>query len=237
MTAESMLVDFCGEQHRATVSRPLTIGREGDLVIDDNPYLHRQFLRVEMAGDLWWLANIGSRLTVTVADPDGLMQAWLGPGARLPLVFDHTKAWFTAGPTTYEVSLHHADAVWAPVGTAESTDGVTTVGRVELTTDQRLMLLALAEPVLRGERGQGLLPTNAAAARRLGWTLTKFNRKVDNVCARMAAHGVRGLHGEPGDLASGRRSRLVEYAVATRIVLVSDLVLLDQSAARGRPPD
>lgn len=237
MTVDSVLVNFCGEQHRATSKRPLTIGREGDVVIDDNPYLHRLFLRVEMVGDLWWLANTGSRLTVTVADPDGLMQAWLGPGARLPLVFDHTKAWFTAGPTTYEVSVHHADAVWGPAGTAQSADGVTTVGRVELTTDQRLMLLALAEPVLRGERGQGLLPTNATAARRLGWTLTKFNRKVDNVCARMAGQGVRGLHGEPGDLAAGRRARLVEYAVATRLICAGDLGLLDLAVARGRPPD
>lgn len=232
MNAPSVLVDFGGEQHRATALKPLTIGREGDVSISDNPYLHRRFLLIERAGNLWWLANTGSRLSVTVADPDGLMQAWLGPGARLPLVFDHTKAWFTAGPTTYEVSLHHSDALFSPVGSTDSVDGVTTLGRISLTHDQRLMLLALAEPVLRRrERGEGMLPTNAQAARRLGWTVTKFNRKVDNVCDRLARHGVRGLHGEPGDLAAGRRARLVEYAVATRLLTAADLGLLDE------PPD
>ena len=236
MTSPSVLVDFCGEQHRATATHPVTIGREGDVAIDDNPYLHRRFLVVERSGDLWWLANTGSRLSVTVADPDGLMQAWLGPGARLPLVFDHTMAWFTAGPTTYEMSLHHSEALFAPVGSPANVGGVTTMGRITLTADQRLMLLALAEPVLRrGERGQGALPTNAAAARRLDWTLTKFNRKVDNVCDRLDKHGVQGLHGEPGDLAAGRRARLVEYAVATRLLNAADLRLLDER--RDRPPD
>jgi hypothetical protein len=63
---------------------------------------------------------------------------------------------------------------------------------------------------------------------RLGWKLTRFNRKLDNVCQKLAAQGVRGLHGAPGQLASSRRARLVEYAIAVRMVTRDDLVLLDQ---------
>ena len=38
-------VDFCGEVHEAPRERAFTIGREGDLEIDDNPFLHRHFLQ------------------------------------------------------------------------------------------------------------------------------------------------------------------------------------------------
>jgi hypothetical protein len=54
----------------------------------------------------------------------------------------------------------------------------TTVGRMSFTPDQRLLLLALGERVLRrGNRGAGSVPSSAEAAQRPGWTITKFNRK------------------------------------------------------------
>ena len=37
-------------------------------------------------------------------------------------------------------------------------------------------------------------PSSADAAARLGWTVTKFNRKLDNVCQKLADAGIRGLH-------------------------------------------
>ena len=81
-------VDFCGELYIPKPDEPFTIGREADLVVDDeNPFLHRQFLQLTKQGALWWLTNIGSQLTATVANTDGEMQAWLAPGAGLPLVF------------------------------------------------------------------------------------------------------------------------------------------------------
>ena len=97
-----------------------------------------------------------------------------------------------------------------------------------LSDNQRALVAALAEPVLRGEEGVGTtLPSNADVAQRLGWTITRFNRSLDHVCARLADAGVRGLRGEQNRLAGQRRARLVEYAVAARIVTTADLMLLD----------
>ena len=79
----TVTVDYCGEQFHATEEQPLTIGRDADLDIDDNPYLHRVFLQIHREHDLWWLTNVGSTLTATVADKKGLFQAWLSPGARI----------------------------------------------------------------------------------------------------------------------------------------------------------
>ena len=100
MVDAGVKVLFCGEEFPAAAGRALTIGRSGDVEIDDNPYLHRSFLVIVEEGGLWRLSNVGSTLTVTVADDKGLFHAWLSPGARIPPAFNRVLVWFTAGPTT-----------------------------------------------------------------------------------------------------------------------------------------
>jgi hypothetical protein len=160
------------------------------------------------------------------------VQAWLAPGARLPIVFARSSVWFTAGPTTYEFDIHLVDAPFSAAVPESPVDGSTTYGRTSLTPEQRLMLVALAEPMLRRRaRGAVNAPSSAEAAARLGWTITKFNRKLDNVCQKLDRMGVRGLHGGPERLASDRKARLIEYALATRIVDIDDLDLLGDAIA------
>lgn len=220
-------IEFCGERYRVEAGNVFTIGREADLVLDENLFLHRRFLRIHEQHGLWWLANVGSQLSATIADSTGVVQAWLAPGAQIPLVFPACSVWFTAGPTTYEIELTLGQALFSVLPPDVPTDGSTTYGRTSLTPEQRLLLIALAEPVLnRKVRGAVDTPTSAEAASRLGWTLTKFNRKLDNVCRKLELLGVQGLHGGPDRLATSRKSRLVEYALAARLVTEEDLPLL-----------
>ncbi|MFH5823507.1 hypothetical protein [Georgenia sp. AZ-5] len=226
-----MQLEFCGEWFPLSGEEPFVIGREGVLEIDDNPYLHRRFLEVSRHDDLWWLENVGTRLSATVADPEGNTQAWLAPGARLPVVYARTTVLFTAGPTTYELTLVNDEPAYLPTRPADEPEaGETTIGPVSLTEAQLLLVLALAEPVLSGRGSTATIPTSAVAAERLGWTLTRFNRKLDNVCDKLHRYGVRGLRGGPGKLAVNRRARLVEHAVASRLVVPEQLPLL--AAAR-----
>ena len=221
-------LEFCGEWQTLSPDRHFAIGREADLDVDDNPYLHRRFLEVSCRDGLWWLANLGSQLSATISDDEGRFQGWLAPGAHVPLVFQTVSVRFTAGPTSYELFLHLDVAPFSPGPLTGSVDGDMTLGRVVLTADQRLLVIALAEPSLRHDgSGRASLPSSAAAAERLGWPLTKFNRKLDNVCQKFKRAGIRGLHGEPDQLASDRRGRLVEYALAVRLVGPADLLLLD----------
>jgi hypothetical protein len=221
-------IDFCGEI--APIARsPFTIGRDADLVVDDaNRHLHRHFLTITQQQGLWLLANVGSQLTATVSDAAGRLEAFLAPGAVLPLVFEHTIVRFTAGPTTYEFSVRMPDPTFAAAPDEPAEQGDTTVGRVAMTPDQLRLIVAIAEPALRGDgRAATSLPSNQEVAQRLGWRLTRVNRKLDNVCQKLAAQGIRGLHGAPGQLASNRRARLVEYALAVRMISRDDLALLD----------
>ncbi|WP_051191750.1 hypothetical protein [Microbacterium luticocti] len=225
---DEVVVEFAGERFTVRPGEVFTVGREGDLAIDDNLFLHRHFLTIECVDGLWLLSNVGSRLSATVTDSGGRVQAWLAPGARLPLVFEATTVIFSAGPTTYEIVLHAAAPAFRETARFDDEVGQSTIGEVPLTQSQKAMIVALAEPLLRREgAGMSELPTSAQAAQRLGWTLTRFNRKLDNVCDKLDRVGVPGMRGGVRSYATNRRVRLVEHAIAARLVTRDDLPLLD----------
>ena len=97
------------------------------------------------------------------------------------------------------------------------------LGDLLLTDEQRLLLLALGEGTLRDPHDADELPTNRAVARRLGWSITKFNRKLDNLCNRFTKLGVGGLRGSIDQLATDRRRRLVEHAIESGLITRSQL--------------
>jgi hypothetical protein len=144
-------------------------------------------------------------------------------------VFAQTSVLFTAGPTTYEFFVHNDAPSFVSNELRSTAAGDTTIGPVSFTLAQKLLIIALAEPLLRRD-GASIteLPSSRQAAARLGWELTRFNRKLDNVCDKLDRHGVRGLRGGVGQLATNRRGRLVEHAVASRLVTAADLDLLDR---------
>lgn len=222
-------VEFCGEWYTVEEPNDFTMGREADLVIDENPYLHRHFLRLYGDFGMWWLGNVGNLLSATVTDTTGRVQAWLAPGARIPIVFERMHVLFTAGSTTYDLTIHSDEDYFNTSSAIASAGGTTTIEPVPLTTSQRLLIVALAEHVLsQSIPGRSAIPSSAEAAARLGWSMTTFNRKLDNVCEKLDKIGVAGLRGARGNLAVNRRSRLVEYAVASRMVGPDDLALLDR---------
>jgi hypothetical protein len=235
-------IEFCGEWYEVAHPNDFHIGRESDLVIDDNPYLHRRFLRIYEDFGMWWLANVGTLLSATVTDATGQVQAWLAPGARLPIVFAQMQVLFSAGSTTYEFTVYSSQDYFNTAAANAGGGGETTMAPVALTTTQRLLIVSLAEMVLRQDSpGRGEIPTSAEAAARLHWSMTTFNRKLDNVCDKLDKIGVQGLRGGKGNLATNRRLRLVEYAVATHLVGKEDLFLLErndrENAAADAPMD
>lgn len=226
-----LCIEFCGEWFTVTSGETFSVGRVADLCLDDNPFLHRRFLQVSFDGRLWWIENVGTRLSATICDTSGGVQSWLPPGGHLPLVFGVTTVIFTAGPTSYEFSVHIKNAAYLRAQAIELPVGQTTVGALRWTPTQMQVIVALAEPMLRREgSGFSSIPSSADAAKRLGWALTRFNRKLDNVCDKLEKLGVRGMRGDPLVHASNRRSRLVEYALSSRMVTAEDLSLLEHKS-------
>lgn len=232
----TLRLDFAGDLHVLPQDRPFTIGRHGDLAIEDNPYLHRSFLEIAANDGLWWVTNVGTRLPAHLTDLRGLSRTTLAVGARQPLLFVDTALTFTAGSTSYELLLTLQSAPFQPGSGRRAGSGDTTIAPTPLTETQKLALLALAEPVLRRiGTGASQVPSAVDAASRLGWPQTRFNRKLDNICEKFERSGLRGLRGGLGASAANRRALLVEYAVSTLLVTRDDLPLLEQESAQNRP--
>lgn len=232
MSHGRLYLEFCGEDHVLDPGDVLTFGRCGDLVVDDNPYLHRLVGRIRSRNGAWWLENLGRTLVLTVRDAAGPSSSTLGPGAAQALVYGEFACSFAAGPTRYELlgSLEAHEWETDLMG-PDGLEGARTLdwGKVELNPDQRLLLLAMCEErLLDPTRVEQPMPTNRQRAARLGWTVTKFNRKLDHLCEKLARAGVAEVHGDLGASAIDRRRRVVEHAIGARLVTVDELSLLDR---------
>ena len=230
-------VEFIGERRTIEPGAELTFGRQADLHIDDNRHLHRVLGRFWSRGEAWWLTNEGRSITIQIADADSRSSVQLAPGSEIALSFPNSILRFRAGITDYELTVQVPDCGADdeddddPLDADDEEQGGETIalGDLMLTDEQRLLLLALAEGTLRDPHHGDELPTNRAVARRLGWSITKFNRKLDNLCDRFTKLGVGGLRGSLDQLATDRRRRLVEHAVASG--------LIDRHQLDRLPPD
>ena len=218
--------DQAGSTWTIAPGETFTIGREGDLTIA-NPYLHARLLGVAFHAGWWWLSNTGRYIPVRVIDKRTGASAVLRSGAADVIVGDLLLV-FEAGPTTYEIAVGLSNPLPPPVIGAPTTGERLTITHGDLTTDQRLLLTAMAEPLLRYP-GTGLdrMPTIPAVADRLEWSVTKTNRQLDRLCEKLADAGVSGLVGDGRGTALNRRTRLVEYALDARLVTPESLPLLD----------
>jgi hypothetical protein len=233
--SERLYLEFCGEDWTLDAGESLSFGRSAELEIDDNPYLHRVVGRFVHRDGAWWLDNVGRVCVLEVRDTAGASAVRLAPGRSIAIAFGEFSCAFTAGPTHYELSggldtYQWADDLLGPDAAA----GTATLewGRVGLNDDQRLLLVAMCEPWLLdpGAPASAML-SNRQGAARLGWTVTKFNRKLDHLCEKLHRAGVAGVHGAVGANAADRRRHLVEHAVAAQLVTPSDLSLIDADRA------
>lgn len=231
MEANELTVEFVDEVRTLRPGDVLTFGRHADLVIDEgNQYLHRVLGRFVHHDGMWWVENLGSQIELDLIGADGTSVALPAgergrPPTAAPLSVEVMTLAFGVAGARYEIELR-APVVPPPADVTRPEEGAATLGygRITLTDEERQLLVSLGEPVLRDvSAGADSLPTNREAARKLGWTQPKFNRKLDYLCVRLTKAGVKGLAGGRGDEALNRRWRLVEHAVGTRLITPSDL--------------
>ncbi|CAN5690182.1 hypothetical protein BH10ACT1_BH10ACT1_02260 [soil metagenome] len=232
MDPHQLTVEFIDDYRELAPGQELTFGRGADLVVDEgNQYLHRILGRLLFHDGHWWVENLGSQIELSLLGADGTSVTLpvRSPGAApsaAPLTVEVVTLGFGVAGARYEIELRVPVAA-PPEGVVAVDEGAATLGygRIVLTDEERMLLVALAEPVLRDvSAGAESLPTNREAARSLGWTQPKFNRKLDYLCIRLTKAGVRGLQGGRGDEALNRRWRLVEHVVGTRLVTPHDLL-------------
>lgn len=231
-TRPTLRIEFAGRAFSVAPGDRPTFGRTAELVIDDNRFLHRVLGEFYFDSGLWWLANVGTAIAISIHDDRSPSLSRLAPGCSMPIAFDSSRIRFEAGSASYEIIVDLVGGIGsdtaigseevahdpASPGTDDSDDlaeMTTTTADLPLTDDQFALLRALAIPLLTGA---GSVPTNRQLASGLGWTITKWNRKLDGLCSKYAAAGVPGLHGSSDQLAKDRRSRLAEHVVHAGIV-------------------
>ncbi|MFT4087995.1 MAG: hypothetical protein QM658_12785 [Gordonia sp. (in: high G+C Gram-positive bacteria)] len=219
--------DRAGTTWRLEPGQNFAVGREGDLAFPDNLYLHGRLIEFAFHTGFWWVSNVGRYLPVKLIDLRTGGQTVLRSGSSVVIVAD-LLAVFEAGPTTYEVGIS-LSAPLQPPTVLPRPPRRATLERGTLTEDQTRLLAAMAEPMLRCP-GTGFdhMPTIPAVARRLDWPVTKANRQLDRLCERLADRGVSGLVGDGRGTALNRRTRLVEYALETKLISIDSLILLDR---------
>lgn len=201
-----------------------TLGRKADVVIDDNRFLHRQLARVYDDGERWWIGNTGSKIVLSLFDSQSGSRATVAPGTSAPLPGSNTLMSFQAGIAKYEIGLT-TEREFAPIPIVDTFDTVAQ-DDLELTLMQKQLIVALAEQALREPQARLVVPSTKEAAARLGWNVTKFNGKLDNVCDKLHKNGVRGVKSTVGDKAKDRKRALVEHCIRVGLVNADDLEIL-----------
>ena len=232
-----LFLEFGDDEIVLATAQSLTFGRSADLVVDDaNMYLHRTLGCFVWDGGAWVLQNLGRFIPIAVVDRLGSARLHIGPGDAALIGFGEFLVRFSAGTETYELVGALAEPTAIETGEHEPTDTVE-YARVDLNAEQRLLVVCLAESLLRGDEDWLVrMPSNRDVAARLGWPITKFNRKLDYLCRRLAEQGVSGMRGEDGQQATVRRQRLVQVLTARGTVTAADLALLPPDPVRTVGP-
>lgn len=224
-----LYLEFIGEAHTVQPGDTITFGRSGDIMIDENLFLHRTVGRFTVRNDAWWIENRGSNIELQVCDAHGVSRNIVAPGSAQPLSFGQFVVQFAAGPTHYELqgeleSFEWVDDLFDLDGS--NADGPRTLewGRIQLNHEQRLLLAVMAErELLEPHRSPHPVVTSREGSHRLGWTMPKFNRKLDHLCEKLHRHGLRGVHGVVGASADHRRRVLIDHVIASRLITVEDV--------------
>ena len=216
-----MTIDFVGENHEVAPTRLFTFGRHGDLPLDTSLDLPSVVGVFAHENGIWWLRNRTSSVDIHLFDADTRSALLIAAGSAAPIPYRRSTVRVVIGPSTYELTLGCCDHD-RPVAAAKTT------GDPSLNLEQRQLLTALAEGSLRGVDPHEL-PSNADVAVRLGWRITKLNRKLDHLCIKFDKLGVVGLRGSARRLATERRRLLVEHCLVTGLITKDDLRLLPPS--------
>ena len=210
----SLIIVFEDERHTLNGDEPIEFGRSSDLTIDSaNRQLHRRLGRFRFDGSSWWIDHLGTNSTLVLTDHRSASALRIAPGNAAPIPFAESSLTFSAGPANYRLTLTCdvgpiPDDAPAPLPVAEAT--ITTL-HLEFNDEQHELLELLARHHLSAP-DDGRLPTNRELGATLGWSSSKFNRKLDHLCTKLTRAGVSGLQGSLDDVAVDRKRALARYA-------------------------
>lgn len=225
-------VTFIDELYQVGPDAELGFGRDAELAIDEhNPFMHRRMGTFVNHRDDWWLRNDARHTELVIVAANGT-RIVLVPKAAQVLPGGAGVVRFGVGSLDYELAYTVAEST-GPTIPPTSELGVgsgptASFGEVKLNREQRQLLTALCERQILDPAAEVYdLPANNEIAHRLGWSLRKFDRKLDYLCRRLDEQGVKGLRGRQGEQATDRRRVLAAHVLRSGLIGGDDLPLLE----------
>lgn len=222
--AATLTVDFVGERYQPTDD--LIFGREAELSLDDNTFLHRRAGRFRLRSGTWWLENLGGRLRLTMVSSDGSVID-LQPGASSPLLGVSGEVSLTAGPTRYQIDyqLQRRQMALSDTGEGRST-GVDTMTYGTLLTPRELdFVIILAQGRLTGRLGP--LPSHGEIAEIWGVSHKTVDNTLQRLRAKFRKRDINFIQST---------ETLVEYLVTQGLVTLADLEWANLDGPDGPRP-
>ena len=223
-TVPNLAIDFCGEIYRP--SSELVFGRDADLVLDDNSFLHRRAGRFLLRDGTWWLENLGTRLRLTMVSADGSVLD-LRPGSANPLLGRRGAVSLHAGPVRYQIDYDvQLDQVRREPTARHRQAGADTMTFGPMLTPRELdFVVVLARGRLTGRLGP--LPSHGEIAEIWGVS----HKTVDNTLQRLRAK----LRKANVNFVQSSET-LVEYLVTQGLVTMADLEWASLDGPSGPRP-
>ena len=193
LTPPLRIDDLLGNRVILEAGQEAIIGRAGTFPIGtDDAFLHRNLFQFWHGGLGWMIANRGSHIPLDI-EPRGsrsLTRIHLGPGAVTVMPAGPSAITFTTPERQYEIHIDIPSTGIARPSTINTTEGDITHARHIPNEEQRIILEALAEPLLKNPgANDGDLPSIRELAEQLNWTEKKTNQKIDRLCQRLAQDG------------------------------------------------
>ena len=185
--------DLLGNRVILEAGQEAIVGRSGTFPVGtDDVFLHRSLFQVWYGGLGWMIANRGRHIPLDI-EPRGsrsLTRIHLGPGAVTVMPAGPSAITFTTPDRHYEIHIDIPSTGISRPSQLNTFDGDITHARHIPNEDQRIMLDALAAPLIKNPgANDGDLPTVKELAEQLGWTEKKTNQKIERLCQRLAQDG------------------------------------------------
>ena len=185
--------DLLGNRVILEAGQEAIVGRSGTFPVGtDDVFLHRSLFQVWYGGLGWMIANRGRHIPLDI-EPRGsrsLTRIHLGPGAVTVMPAGPSAITFTTPDRHYEIHIDIPSTGISRPSQLNTFDGDITHARHIPNDDQRIMLDALAAPLIKNPgANDGDLPTVKELAEQLGWTEKKTNQKIERLCQRLAQDG------------------------------------------------
>ena len=185
--------DLLGNRVILEAGQEAIVGRSGTFPVGtDDVFLHRSLFQVWYGGLGWMIANRGRHIPLDI-EPRGsrsLTRIHLGPGAVTVMPAGPSAITFTTPERHYEIHIDIPSTGISRPSQLNTFDGDITHARHIPNEDQRIMLDALAAPLIKNPgANDGDLPTVKELAVQLGWTEKKTNQKIARLCQRLAQDG------------------------------------------------